>query len=313
RYTVQRLKTLCPMMGKERIAQTLARAGIHLGVTTVGRMRKEPPVAPPAVLDVAPASAQAAEANVHKVEAEKSVWKLKSQYPDHIWNIDLTVVPTLLGFWLPVLPFALGQRWPFCWRVAVAKDHYSRRIMHVDAYKVQPSARRMGTFLTEAVKQTGRSPKHLITDKGSQFTSTVFAKVCLVLGVLQRFGAVGKYGSIARIERCMRSLKTECTRVLQVPLVRKKMLAELLTYRAWFNHHRPHQGMQGRTPDEKYRRIRSKATYPRLEPRPQWPPGSPCAAPKAAVSGECGAKFTLEVSHFQGRKHMPVVTLKPIA
>ena len=31
RYIVQRLKTLCPTMGKIKIAQTLARAGLHLG------------------------------------------------------------------------------------------------------------------------------------------------------------------------------------------------------------------------------------------------------------------------------------------
>jgi hypothetical protein len=36
RYIVQRLKTLCPAMGKVRIADTLCRAGLHLGATTVG-------------------------------------------------------------------------------------------------------------------------------------------------------------------------------------------------------------------------------------------------------------------------------------
>jgi len=40
RHVVQRLKTLCPTMGKVKLAQVLARAGLHLGVTTVGRMLK---------------------------------------------------------------------------------------------------------------------------------------------------------------------------------------------------------------------------------------------------------------------------------
>jgi transposase InsO family protein len=31
RYDVQRLKALCPMLGKVKIAQILARAGLHLG------------------------------------------------------------------------------------------------------------------------------------------------------------------------------------------------------------------------------------------------------------------------------------------
>ena len=49
RYAVQRLKVLCPSMGKVKIAQTLARAGLHLGATTVGRILKEtPPPASPA-------------------------------------------------------------------------------------------------------------------------------------------------------------------------------------------------------------------------------------------------------------------------
>jgi hypothetical protein len=41
RYTVLRLQALCPTLGKKQIAQILARAGLHLGVTTVGRFRKD--------------------------------------------------------------------------------------------------------------------------------------------------------------------------------------------------------------------------------------------------------------------------------
>ena len=43
RYVVQQLKSLCPMLGKMKIAQILARAGLHLGVATVGRILKEEP------------------------------------------------------------------------------------------------------------------------------------------------------------------------------------------------------------------------------------------------------------------------------
>ena len=43
RYAVQRLKILCPSMGKVKLAQVLCRAGLHLGVTTVGRILKERP------------------------------------------------------------------------------------------------------------------------------------------------------------------------------------------------------------------------------------------------------------------------------
>jgi hypothetical protein len=43
RYAVQRLKLLCPVLGKAKIAKILCRAGLHLGTTTVGRIIKEPP------------------------------------------------------------------------------------------------------------------------------------------------------------------------------------------------------------------------------------------------------------------------------
>lgn len=39
RYVVQQLKTLCPTLGKKMIAETLARARLHLG-TTAGLMCK---------------------------------------------------------------------------------------------------------------------------------------------------------------------------------------------------------------------------------------------------------------------------------
>jgi|WetSurMetagenome_2_1015567.scaffolds.fasta_scaffold1857058_1 hypothetical protein len=42
-YVVQRLRTFCPMMDSVKIAQTLARAGLHFGTTTVRRMLKGKP------------------------------------------------------------------------------------------------------------------------------------------------------------------------------------------------------------------------------------------------------------------------------
>ena len=96
RYVVQRLKTLCPTMGKVKIAQTLARAGLHLGPTTIGRMLKEKPVPAPQ-----PA-----------IEAESKNRVITSKYPNHVWIVDLTTVPTGSGFWCSWLPFAMPQRWP---------------------------------------------------------------------------------------------------------------------------------------------------------------------------------------------------------
>jgi len=106
RYIVQRLKTLSPSMGKVKIAETLCRAGLHLGTTTVGRILKEEPQSDPG-------------------NAAPSIRVVTAKRPNHVWHIDLTAVPTSMGFWAPWLPFSLPQCWPFCWWVAVVIDHYS--------------------------------------------------------------------------------------------------------------------------------------------------------------------------------------------
>lgn len=86
RYIVQRLEVLCPTMGKKRIAQTLARAGLYLEVTTVGRMMKEEPV------PTKPEFAEALKAQSDRV--------ITARYAHHVWNVDLTVVP-IVDFWVP--------------------------------------------------------------------------------------------------------------------------------------------------------------------------------------------------------------------
>ena len=74
RHLIRRLKVLCPTVGKRRIAQTLARAGLHLGVTTVGRMLKEDGAAPP------PAESGAGE----EPEGKKAYKPVTSKHPNHV-------------------------------------------------------------------------------------------------------------------------------------------------------------------------------------------------------------------------------------
>ena len=99
RYSVQWLKSLCPSMGKVQIAGVLARAGLHLGSTTVGRIVNEQPPAAPPVSEIP-------EIDERHVTAKR---------PNHVWNVDLTTVPICGGFWVPWSPFTLPQCWPFCW------------------------------------------------------------------------------------------------------------------------------------------------------------------------------------------------------
>jgi putative transposase len=298
RYAVQRLQALCPSLGKQKIAEILARAGLHLGATTIGRMRKEKPIAPP---------------SVHSRKSESSGRTVTAKRPNHVWHVDLTVIPTQSGFWCPWLPFAFPQRWPFCWWVAVALDHYSRRVMGSAVFRRPPEGAAVRTFLGRAMTAAGTEPKYLISDKGSQFwPSNGYKRWCKRRGIRPRFGAVGQHGSIAVVERLIRTLKEGIRRIV-VPLRRDEMRQELLSLVEWYNEFRPHMTLRGRTPNEVYFGRFPANRRPRLEPRPHWPRGSPCAVPQVLVAGQPGDKFVLELRHHDGRLHLPVVKLRRVA
>ncbi|MCL2119022.1 MAG: hypothetical protein FWH27_11405 [Planctomycetaceae bacterium] len=63
---------------------------------------------------------------------------VQAWYPDHVWSVDLTVVPSTDGLWVPWPPKALTQIHPYSWYVMVVIDHDSRRIMGFDVFEQQP-------------------------------------------------------------------------------------------------------------------------------------------------------------------------------
>jgi len=295
-YIVQRLKALCPSLGKRKIAQILARAGLHLGSTTVQRMVTDRKTGPPAD----PGD-----------QTEQSDRIVTANYTDHVHHVDLTVVPTSLGMWAAWTPFALPQVWPFCWWVAVVIDHFSRRAMGATVFKKQPTSIQIRTFLGRLWAKT--KPKYIICDKGSQFWCDTFKAWCKRKGVKPRFGAIGKHGSIAVVERFIRTLKDECIHRITVPLRREDMRRELICHLYWYNEHRPHEFLGGKTPNEVYHDRPAANEEPRIEVRPLWPTEASCATPTAPINGEPGPKVELVVRYHAGRKHLPIVQLKRVA
>jgi transposase InsO family protein len=234
---------------------------------------------------------------------------VKAKYPNHLWHVDLTIIPILGGLWTSWFPFSLPQVWPSCWWVAVVVDHYSRRIMGLMIYRTQPTARAVQGFLDRTIRQNGK-PRYIVTDQGGQFWCSSFKDWCKATGIKPRFGAVGKHGSIAVVERLIRTLKDECTRVIPVPARRRDFRAELALFAEWFNEQRPHAFLNGRTPNEVYHDRHPRCRHPRFEPRARWPRGSPCAAPRVPVKGKPGVRLVLHVEHHGGRRHLPIVTVR---
>ncbi len=234
--------------------------------------------------------------------------------PNHVWHIDLKTVPTSGGFWTTWLPFALPRRWPFCWWVAVVVDHFSRRIVGVHIFAQRPNCRTAYCFLGHVIRRAGAAPTYIIYDRESIFDCDAFRRGVKRKGIQPpRYGAVGKHGSIAVLERLILTIKDECTRRISVPLGREAFRHQLVCFTTWYNEFRPHMTLGGRTPHEVYFGQRPANRQPRIEPRKHWPRSSPCANPRTFVAGQPGDRFTLQVDYHHGKRHLPLVTLRRAA
>jgi transposase InsO family protein len=225
----------------------------------------------------------------------------------------LTAVPISGGFWTNWIPNSIWQRWPVCWWQLNVVDHYSRRSMGFAVFKERPSSEKVTAALDRImIKETIR-PKHLIVDQGPEFKCEHFEKEwCKARNILFRFGAVGKHGSIAVVERFHRTLK-EILRLITVPEEQSLFELEVGLIVDWYNQHRPHETLGGRTPNEVYFSRRAANEQPRLEPRERWPRGSPCARPQVGVEGKPGDPIVLEIDCLEGRRHLPIIRARRAA
>lgn len=273
---VKRLKRLCPALGKKRIAQILARAGLHLGVNTVKRMlARKPPAANDDGTSNAPPEEETAEPGEPRAKGSAPV---RATAVHHVWQMDLTIVSTASGFWSPWFPFALPPCWPFCWWVALVIDQYSRRVLSFAVFMRQPSGTEIRRHLQRTAKEVEARPRYLITDHGGSFDNAQVDTWCKG-DVTRRYASVGSLNATAVVERFILSLKREMLDHVAIPFRRDDVREQVTTYLAWYHAHRPHQGLGGRTPNEVFHAQHPKNAAPRFEPRPGWNGG--CARPPA--------------------------------
>jgi hypothetical protein len=69
----------------------------------------------------------------------------------------------------------------------------------------------------------------------------------------------------------------------------------------------------GQTPEEVYFGRFPANRRPRIEPRPDWPRGSPCAKPIALVAGKPGTRFDIKVERLGGHMQLPIIRLRRAA
>jgi putative transposase len=290
-----------------KIADILCRAGLHLAASTVERIAKEPPVPPPSAdVQIAnmPTGDDAAQSTAKRV--------VTADRPNHVWNVDLTTIPILSGFWTPWLPNAFPQRWPFCWWVAVVVDHFSRRAMGFYISRRRPTSQAVQAFLDRTIRDAGAAPKYLISDQGVQFDCASYRQWCQSRSIAPRYGAVGQHGSIAVVERFIRTLKEAIRQIVVSPRCRS-FWEHVLHGIEWYNAFRPHMTLEGRTPDEVYHATPPANEKPRIEPRPYWPADGPCAKPNVPMDGKPGTRFQLQLAYHAKQRHLPVVALRRAA
>jgi hypothetical protein len=122
--------------------------------------------------------------------------------------------------------------------------------------------------------------------------------------------AIRQHGSLAVVERVIGTLKRAGLRRILIPYLIDEMQREVALLVGWSNEHRPHQALDGATPDEVYEQRLPANRSPRIEPRPHWPRPSPCAAPRTLVARQPGDQRKLVV---EGRRHLPVMSLRRAA
>jgi transposase InsO family protein len=206
--------------GNNLIAHTLARAGWKLSARTVGRIRRESwPV--PRVPEPASTIPRA----------------VRAKRPNHVWMVDLTDVKGLFG----IVTF----------KVAVVFDAFSRMPLSVRVFSKEASTAEIARFVSRTAKRHGR-PAHFISDHARCFTGRVFRHKLRGLGVKQRFGAIGKKGSIALIERLWRTLKDALGLRLLRPLAAEDLMEKIELGLVHYAHFRPYQALGGATPAEIY-------------------------------------------------------------
>ncbi|MCP4963368.1 MAG: transposase family protein [Actinomycetia bacterium] len=244
--------------------------------------------------------------------AEAKGKPVEANYKNHVWQVDLTVVPTS-GFWVPWLPFALPQAWPFCWWVACVIDQHSRRVMGFTVFAKQPTSNEVRSFLGRAISRNDSSPRYIISDLGSQFDCPGYRAWCERKDIIPRYASKASIRATAIIERFFLSLKNEMLRRVAIPFRRDGLRRQMTNYLGWYHEFRPHQSLGGRTPHEVYEGKKPANERVRFEPRPCWPVDSPCARPVVRPKKGGVGELTLAVTFVADNENLPIVRLKRAA
>jgi putative transposase len=154
---------------------------------------------------------------------------------DEVWCADITYIPMKRGFAYLVVVMDWKTRAVLSWKLSNTLD---------------------GQFcieaLREAMERTGKAPKIFNTDQGAQFSSREWIEILEAAGVQISMDGKGRWMDNVFIERLWRSVKHEGVYLWAHETVHE-LEAALEQWFADYNHWKPHQALEDKTPWQCYR------------------------------------------------------------
>ena len=153
--------------------------------------------------------------------------------PNQVWAMDITYIPMARGFVY----------------LAVVLDWFSRRVLSW-RLSITMEAAFCIAALEDALARHGK-PEILNTDQGSQFTGAAFTGALTDRGITISMDGKGAWRDNVFVERLWRSVKYEEVYLRAYDSVCEAR-SSIGRYLDFYNTKRPHQSLDGATPDQAY-------------------------------------------------------------
>jgi putative transposase len=153
--------------------------------------------------------------------------------PNHVWAMDITYIPMARGFVY----------------LAVVLDWFSRRVLSW-RLSITMEASFCVETLEDALARHGK-PDIFNTDQGSQFTGAAFTGALADKGISISMDGKGAWRDNVFVERLWRTIKYEEVYLHAYESV-VNARSSIGRYLDFYNSRRPHQSLDGATPDQAY-------------------------------------------------------------
>jgi putative transposase len=221
-----------PEYGSRRIAEIVRRSGIPVNRKRIQRLMREMEIQ-----GIHPKKNLSMANSEHKkypyIARDKPIVKI-----NQVWSTDITYVKTKFGKVYLVAIIDWHSRLVLAWGMSNTMNEE----LCIEA-------------LNKALKKG--TPEIFNTDQGSQFTGKAFISTLLHHGIKPSMDGKGRATDNAQIERFWRSVKWEEV-YLHEPQTFIELQKKINDYIKHYNHERPHQSLNYKTPSEAHFDLKKK-------------------------------------------------------